>query len=108
MNDNAKNVESILARRKANLGEVAGEEVNTGAMKLVKTDVDLCDELHALLSAVEEKMQLMRGRGLEVNINFDNGDANALDKVQLLAFIVKKKIVNFLHPEPAARTNPRQ
>lgn len=108
MTDNGKNVESILARRQANLGSPVGEEANTKTIKLVTSDQDLCDELRELLDAVEVKMQFMRGRGLEVNINFDNGEANALNKVQLLAMIVKKTIVNYIHPEPAARTNPRQ
>lgn len=80
-----------------------GEDLNTSAMKLVKSDGELFLEARRLTDALVDKMQELRNRNFVVEIGLDNGfqDGHA----QLLSFSVThhEQRVNFVSEEASKR-----
>ena len=82
-----------------------GEEANTSAMKLVKTDVELANELRELMEDVAHVMTKLWVRGMYAEIGLDNG-FGPFKYPKLINFAVKKKILDWQtedHP-----TQPQQ
>ena len=82
-------------RRLAAIGEAA----NTNAMKLVKTDKELCDECRGIADALVGKIAEMRARGLVVQLGLNNG-AQEGQPVKLTVFKVDKEIVSYVDLSP--------
>jgi hypothetical protein len=71
-----------------------GEGANTSSMKLVKTDVELANELRELLEDVVHVMTKLHVRGMFAEIGLDNG-FGPFKYPKLVNFSVKKKIVDW-------------